>query len=209
MKRIIASLAALLAVFTLKAQTPLAGAVSKLNAAHTAGEYQQLANEFQRLAGAAPDDWLPTYYAAVSNMRLAFLHKDKAMLFADQAEAQIKKAVALVTPAGNKKDLAEVYTVYSFINRARVEADPMSNGRKYGPVAGQQLAQARKADPGNPRALYLDGHIKYQTPAMWGGDKKKAKELFAEALKQFDVKPASDTAPQWGREDCEKAIRVD
>ena len=209
MKKIIASLAALLVMFTAKAQSPLEGVVSRLNTARTAGEYQQLANEFQRLAGAAPNDWLPVYYAAVSNMRLAFLHKDKAMLFADQAETQIRKALELVTPAGNQKDLAEVYTVYSFINRARVEADPMTNGRKYGPAAGQQLAQARKADPGNPRALYLDGHIKYHTPPIWGGDKKKAKELFAAALKQFDQKPSSGVAPQWGREDCEKAIRVD
>ncbi len=209
MKKIIASLAALLVVFTLKAQSPLAGAVSRLNTAHTAGEYQQLANEFQRLAGAEPNDWLPAYYAAVSNMRLAFLNKDKAMLFADQAEAQIQKAVALVTPTGNKKDLAEAQTVHAFVHRARVAANPMSNGRKYGPEAGKLLAQARKADPANPRALYLDGLIKYQTPAMWGGDKQKAKVLFAEALKQFEVKPASDVAPQWGREDCEKAIRVD
>lgn len=211
MKKIIVFMAAaLMTAFTLMAQNPqLEGAVAKLNNAGTTADYQQLANEFQRLAGAAPGEWLPQYYAAVSNMQLAFLNKEKALLYADQAEQQIKKAQALMNSSGNKKDQAEIYTVLSFINRSRVEADPMTNGRKYGPAAGEQLAKAQKLDPANPRALYLEGRIKYQTPAMWGGDKTKAKELFAAAIQQFNVAPASAVAPQWGKADCEKAIRVE
>lgn len=193
--------------FAASAQEPaaqqLATAVSRLNTAHATAEYQQLANQFQRLAAAQPEQWLPVYYAAVANMRIAFLNKEKAMLFSAQAEEQIKQAISLLKKGGgNPKDEAEVYTVYSFIERARVEADPMVNGRKYGPLAGQYLTQARKLDPQNPRALYLDGLIKFQTPAMWGGDKEKAKELFAAALQQFATPPASAVAPQWGQSDC-------
>ncbi|WP_119080839.1 hypothetical protein [Chitinophaga alhagiae] len=210
MKKIIVFIMMLLPVAA-SAQEPaaqqLATAVARLNTAQTGAEYQQLANQFQRLAAASPEQWLPVYYAAVANMRLAFLNKEKAMLFSAQAEAQIKQALGLVKKAGgNPKDASEVYTVYSFIERSRVEADPMVNGRKYGPKAGQYLAQARQLDPQNPRALYLDGLIKFQTPAMWGGDKQKAKELLAAALQQFEAAPASAEAPQWGKTDCKNML---
>lgn len=207
MKQMIALLAVFFMLNTANAQ--LENAVAKLNTAVSIADYQQLANEFGRLAAAEPTQWLPVYYAAYSNTRIAFLQKDpdRAAQFSNLAEEQIKKAEAIVTPGGNQKELAEVYTVYSFMNRSRVEADPMVNGRKYGPTAGAQLTKARQLDPANPRALYLDGLFKFKTPAMWGGDKKKAKELFEQALKQFEVKPASTVAPQWGRADCEKMIQ--
>lgn len=204
----------LIAVFfmlnTVKAQDQqLATAVAKLNTAASIADYQQLANEFGRMAAAEPAQWLPAYYAAYSNTKLAFLQKDaeRGMQFSNLAEEQIKKAEAIVKPGGNQKELAEVYAVYSFMNRSRVEADPMVNGRKYGPTAAAHLNKARQLDPANPRALYLEGLVKFKTPAMWGGDKKKAKELFEQALKQFEVKPASAVAPQWGRADCEKMIK--
>jgi hypothetical protein len=210
MKQMISLIAVFFMLNTVKAQDQqLAAAVAKLNTAASIADYQQLANEFGRLAAAAPTQWLPAYYAAYSNTRIAFLQKDpeRAMQFSNLAEEQIKKAEAIVKPVGDQKELAEVYTVYSFVNRSRVEADPMVNGRKYGPAAGAHLGKARQLDPTNPRALYLDGLVKFKTPAMWGGDKKKAKELFEQALKQFEVKPASAVAPQWGRADCEKMIR--
>jgi hypothetical protein len=207
MKQMIALAAVFFMLNTANAQ--LENAVAKLNTATSISDYQQLANEFGRMAAAEPTQWLPVYYAAYSNAKIAFLQKDpdRAAQFSNLAEEQIKKAEAIVKPGGNQKELAEVYTVYSFINRSRVEADPMVNGRKYGPTAGAQLTKARQLDPTNPRALYLDGLVKFKTPAMWGGDKKKAKELFEQALKQFEVKPASAVAPQWGRADCEKMIQ--
>lgn len=210
MKQMIALLAVVFILNTAQAQDQqLATAVAKLNTAVSIADYQQLANEFGRLAAAEPTQWLHAYYAAYSNAKIAFVQKDpdRAAQFSNLAEEQIKKAEAIVKPGGDQKELAEVYTVYSFINRSRVEADPMVNGRKYGPTAGAQLTKARQLDPANPRALYLDGLIKFKTPAMWGGDKKKAKELLKEALKQFEVKPASTVAPQWGRADCEKMLQ--
>ncbi len=211
MKQVLSLLFVLILTSRVHAQEArLETAVAKLNNAATIGDYQQLANEFTRLSAASPGEWLPIYYAAVSNMKLAFLQKgnpERAMLFSNQAEDQIKKAEEIAKPANNQKDLSEIYCVYSFVNRSRVEADPVTNGRKYGPVAAEQLAKARKLDAANPRALYLDGLIKFQTPPMWGGDKKKAKELFEAAIKQFAQPPASAIAPQWGKKDCEAMLK--
>ncbi|WP_341839771.1 hypothetical protein [Chitinophaga caseinilytica] len=207
MKKITTIVIALFVVFAASAQSPqLEGAVSKLNSARTAADFQDLANTFQRLASADAKSWLPPYYAAVANMKLAFLQKEKAMALSALAEEQIAKAEALV-PAGNAKEMSEIYTVKSFIERSKVEADPMTNGRKFGPIAGKYLAQARKLDPQNPRALYLDGHIKFHTPALWGGDKDKAKALFTEALRHFNEPPASATAPQWGKTECQQMLQ--
>ncbi|MGX5819195.1 hypothetical protein ACWKWU_13410 [Chitinophaga lutea] len=188
------------------AQSPFDQAVARLNSTDTEAGYQELARTFLRLS--ADGQWLPQYYAAVCHMQLAYLRKDKAMAYADLAEKEAQKAESLLPAGATARERSEVYCLQAFIQRARVEADPRSNGRKYGPISGKLLAKARSLDAANPRATYLDGLIKLRTPAMWGGDKTKAKALLSEAKRQFTAQPANASAPQWGARDCEKILNT-
>jgi hypothetical protein len=181
--------------------------ITRLNAAASVSDYQSLANDFTRLSGAYPNEWLGYYYAAYCNTRIAWAYQndgDKIGPWLAPAETQIQKAESLA--GTDNKALSEIYCIKSMIDRAHVFISPMSNGRKYGPSANEWIEKAKKANPDNPRALYLDGWIKYNTPKLWGGDKGKAKELFTLALEK--LKGASDDSsfPHWSKKDCDNFL---
>jgi ribosomal protein S20 len=202
--------AGLLIYTSMPAQDQLRADVIKLDNANTGSDYQELANDFIRIADFKKTDWLPYYYAAFCNAKIGWLKQDdpdNIEPFADKADEQIKKAQSLLDTASQKKELAELYCIKSMINRARVFINPMTYGRKYGPAASQYTKLARKLNPDNPRALYLEGWEKYATPKMWGGDKQKAKELLQEAKQKLDNNSASVNDIHWGRKEVEDLLR--
>lgn len=200
-----------------RAQTPFGQAIAPfVSRAHTAAsvsDYQSLANDFARVTGAYPNEWLGYYYAAYCNVRIAWAYQentDKIEPFAKLAETQIGKAESLAgtdkLAGADNKTLSEIYCIRSMVNRAYVFISPASNGQKYGPLANQYIEKAKKADPDNARAFYLDGWVKYYTPKLWGGDKDKAKELLQQALEKIKATPDSPLFPHWGKSDCETLL---
>jgi hypothetical protein len=170
-------------------------------------DYQSLANDFGRVTGAYPNEWLGHYYAAYCNVRIAWSYQqntDKIEPFAKLAETQIQKAESLA--GADNKALSEIYCVHSMADRAYIFISPLSNGRKYGPIANQYLEKAKKANPDNARAIYLDGWVKYYTPKLWGGDKDKAKELLQQAAEKLKSATSSALFPHWGKTDCDALL---
>jgi len=181
--------------------------VTHAHNAVTVADFQSLANDFARVANAYPTEWLGYYYAAWCNVHIAWAYQqdgDKIEPFAKLAEAQIRKAESLA--GSDNKALSEIYCIWSMVDRAYIFISPMSNGRKYGPVANQYLEKARKANPDNARALYLDAWVKYNTPKLWGGDKDKAKELLQQALTKLQGAASSPNFPHWGKSDCDAML---
>jgi hypothetical protein len=179
-------------------------AVTRLDQAGSVKDYQSLATDFKAIADRQKKDWLPYYYAAFCNAKIGWLYQrdgDKIEPFADEADAEIGKALSLIDTAVQKKALSEIYCVQSMVSRARVFINPMSFGRKYGPAAGRYTQLALKTDTTNPRAYYLAGWEKYATPKLWGGDKKKAKELLEIAQKLLGPASTADVSPRWGRKE--------
>lgn len=188
----------------------LQAAVSKLDKAVAVKEYRQLAIDFVGIAEQQKTNWLAWYYAALCNAKTGWLYQDdgdKIEPFANLATEQGKKALSLLDTARQKKELSEVYCVLSMAERAKVFINPMSYGPKHGPVAGQYVQRAKAADPANARVAYLEGWEKYATPKMWGGDKKKAKELLEQALQQLNAQGTAGTDPHWGKPDVESLLK--
>jgi hypothetical protein len=193
--------------------------VDKLDNTASVAGYQSLANDFTRVSTAYPNEWMGYYYTAYCYARIAWSYQDngeKVEPFARQAETLIRKAESLA--GSDNKALSEIYCVFSMVDRAYIFISPMSNGRTYGPPANQYIEKAKKANPDNARALYLDGWVKYNTPKLWGGDKKAAKELLQQALEKLKASPASPAGstsptgsapaastvfPHWGKADIE------
>jgi hypothetical protein len=184
--------------------------VAKLDNATTANDYQQLSGSFLRIAEAEKTKWLPYYYAAFCNAKTGWLKQDdpdNIETFANKAEEEIKKAQSLLDTSKQKSALSELYCVFSMINRARVFMNPATYGRQYGPLAGQYTALAKKTDPDNPRALYLEGWEKFSTPKLWGGDKTKAKELLTSAKQKLDMNTSPGIEPHWGRQEVDELLK--
>jgi hypothetical protein len=165
-----------------------------------------LSSAFERIADAEKTQWLPYYYAALSQVNAGYFIMngkmgglaDKLDPIADKAELLLNKAEEL------SKENSEIYIVKKMIASLRMVADPMSRYMTYGPVAAEALEMAKKINPENPRAYYLEGQDKLFTPEQFGGSKEEAKKLFELALQKFEsFKPADAIAPHWGRGNTE------
>lgn len=165
---------------------------------------QELANSFERIADAEKSQWLPYYYAALTNVNLGYNHvfaagsmggnAEKSDPLADKAQQLLDKAEAL------SKDNSEIYVVRKMIATLRMMGDVMNRYMLYGPEAITALTIAKRLDPENPRVYMLEGVDQFNTPEQFGGSKDEAKRLLEEAEKKFETyKPASTIHPSWGR----------
>jgi hypothetical protein len=165
-----------------------------------------LSAAFERIADAEKTQWLPYYYAALTQVNAAYglanvgqngVHGGLAQKIdplADKAEALITKADAL------NKDNSEIYVVRKMIASIRMIADPMTRYMTYGPQAQQALETAQKLNPDNPRVYLLQAEDKYFTPEQFGGSKEEGMKLFQEAIKKYDAwKSPTPIDPNWGR----------
>jgi len=202
-KTMISMLVLLLLYYSNFAQTPaLRQAVNKLDNATTVKEYESLEKEFSAMA-ASGKDWLPYYYAAFCDAKIGFLYQDdgeRIEPYSKQGEVQALKALSLLDSTTQKNELAELYTVMSMVYRTKVFINPMTYGRKYGMLSQHFLDKAKGLNPHNPRVLYVEAWVKYNTPKMWGGDKTLAKQLANESLAQLQ-QASDDIHPHWGKKE--------
>jgi hypothetical protein len=184
------------------ANAQMQSAVTKLDDAVSAKDYQQLANDFLHIAQVQKSQWLPYYYAALCNAKIGWLKQntdpDNIEAFADKGDEEIKKTQSLIDTSTQKKELSEIYCVLMMLNQARVFINPETYGPKYGATAFGYIQKAKQANPDNPRMLYLLGWQKFATPKMWGGDKVLAKQLLTEAQQKLQVQASSKIEPRWG-----------
>jgi hypothetical protein len=159
-----------------------------------------LSAAFERIGDAEKTQWLPYYYAALTQVNSAYmmgmenLKADRVDPIADKAEALLNKAEAL------EQNNSEIFIVKKMITSLRMMADPMNRYMTYGPKAAEALQTAKKLNPENPRVLLLEAQDKYFTPEQFGGSKAEAKKLFEEALQKYTVfKPATPLDPVWGK----------
>ena len=185
--------------------------VTRLNNANTTRDYQQLANDFLRIAEVRKTEWLPYYYAAFCNAKVGWLKQnndpDNIEPFANKAEQEINKAQSLIDTVKQQKELSEIYCIKMMLNQARVFINPETYGPKYGPDAFNYTQLAKKANADNPRMLYLLGWQKFATPKMFGGDKSLAKQLLTEAEQKLNAASPTSVEPHWGKKEVEEILK--
>ncbi|MBC7828451.1 MAG: hypothetical protein H7122_11945 [Chitinophagaceae bacterium] len=206
MKKIVVFAVALLATTIVSAQSErylkaMQDNVSTLDVIRTAQGWTEVGNNFQRIADAEKTQWLPYYYAALSNVMTGYFQMPanqspdpaKTDPLADKAEEALNKAEAL------SKDNSEIFLLRKMIATLRLTADPMNRWQTYGPQAAEALQKAKTLNPENPRVYMIEGQDKLYTPEQFGGSKTEAKRLFEEAEKKFgSFKAESAIHPQWG-----------
>ncbi len=175
-------------------------ALKQMEAAKSMEDLQQTANLFERISNAEQTEWLPAYYNALSNIRLAAQamengEADKIGAFSDKAQTALDHCLTLVPKE------SEVYALQGFIFTSRIWADPMNGGAQFSPKAHEAFGKAIAMNPNNPRAYFLRGQLVFYTPEFWGGGPKNAyKDLVAaDELFQKYEKPSS-IHPNWGKE---------
>jgi len=211
MKKISFIIIAILLVASMFAQTSdkfttaMQSKIALMDSAKDVNALKDVSAAFERIGDAEKTQWLPYYYAALSQVNAGnqimsasgvnFSNiSDKTDPYADKAELLLDKAEAL------SKDNSEIFVVKKMLATLRLMGDPMNRYMTYGPEGAQALEKAKKLNPENPRPYVLEGMDKFYTPEQYGGSKEDAKKLFEEALKKYgSFKPESNIHPSWGK----------
>lgn len=185
-----------------KYEAGMARGLEQLKAAKTTDDFTATSAFFERIGDAEKDKWLPYYYAAYANHITGWINpkadKDKV---AEKSKDLIAKADAL--DANN----SELFCLKQMVAIQQLTVDPMARYQSYGAVASNAIAEAKKADPTNPRPYFLDAQYWQNVPEAFGGGKPVAKKLVEKSLELFKTfKPASPLHPDWGKEDAEKLL---
>ena len=162
------------------------------------------ANNFERIATAEKNQWLPYYYAAFCQVNYGFMEQDKSKIdvYADKAAALIQKADSL------SPNNSEISCVKSMIASCHMMVDPMTRWMEYGKVSSENLEAAISQDPANPRPHYLKGQGLKYTPEQFGGGCKTALPEFEKAMAKYNAfKSAGELHPDWGKEQVEKLLK--
>ena len=162
---------------------------------------KDLSAAFERIGDAEKTQWLPYYYAALTQVNAAYNIMSSKQggptvtdAMADKAEQLLNKAEAL------NKDNSDIYLVRKMIANVHMMADPMTRYMQYGPKAQEALQAAKRLNPDNPRVYLLEAEDKFFTPEQYGGSKTEARKLFELAIQKYDAaKPATSIDPTWGR----------
>jgi len=171
--------------------------LQKFASAQTIADWQDLANQFDRIANVEKTEWLPQYYAAQAIIFMSFQEQDKSKVdaYLDNAQKYIDKAMEIA------KNESEIHVLQGMLYQSRIGVDPMGRGQQYSMQAYGSLEKAKELNAENPRIYFLQAQNVLYTPEAFGGGKKNALPIFQQANEKFDkFKPANQLSPNWGKE---------
>ena len=184
----------------------LAATITELNSTGDPAQLKEIVSKLERAAAAVPTDSLPPYYQGYGRMLAVFQGKDKEDVkdkLLDQAEASLAQARKL----GGEE--SELLVLQAYIHQARLGIAPMARSMKYSGLVREALAQAKKANPANPRIYLVEGNNLYFTPKMFGGGADVAKPVFEEAQARYAAfKPANALVPNWGERQLQGRLKA-
>jgi hypothetical protein len=177
--------------------------ITLIDSARSLTDFQNVTNNFERIATAEKSKWLPYYYAAYCYSISSFIDSSlsKKDAYLDKADENLNIADSL------KQDNSEIYTLRGMICQMRLMVNPMERWQKYGPLSSSFLRKAKELDPTNPRPDFLIGQSLLYTPVEFGGGKEVARPILQASLKKYDTfKPESSISPNWGKNLVKNAL---
>jgi hypothetical protein len=207
MKTTILIVAIVMSSFQLQAQNEkftnaMMANIEASKTANTAADFQELANNFERIATAEKAEWTPWYYAAFYNLVLNFQEPDasKKTKYLSLAQQQIESGMK-INPEETELMVLKIMAYYG-----ELAIDP-TNGLSVLGEANELIDRAKTINPGNPRIYLEQAEAIYNMPVEFGGGKDKAMPILLVAREKFDTfVPANQLVPNWGKDRCELLI---
>lgn len=171
--------------------------LQELGQAKTAIDFQNVANNFELIAEAEADKWLPYYYVSYSYLNFIFTGGETKNIdkILDMADGYLEKARQL------SPENSEIEVMQGWIYQGRIQVDPMGRGQQYSGKAAMSFGKAKSLNPDNPRIYFLTGQNVLHTPEMFGGGQEAACPYFQKAKEKYaSFKPETPISPSWGKE---------
>lgn len=167
------------------------------------GKNTEASAQFERIALAEKNSWLPNYYVALVNTTTAFNTKDKEQINLLLTKAQNALDIELVKQQNN----AELLVMQAMIHTAWIAFDPMTNGQKLSGKVMELYGKAQAIAPENPRVVFGKAEFEIGAAKFWKTDTKPMCEQIEKAIGLFATfKPETVFSPKWGLERAKAAL---
>lgn len=177
------------------AQTKFEQGMGKAFALWSEGKPVEAAAMFERIAAAAPGQWLPNYDVALINTTTAFQTKEKQTMEALLSKAQAALDVELAKDPVN----AELLVMQALIHTAWIVADPMNNAAALSGKVIEIYSTAQTIAPDNPRAVFGKAEFEMGGARYFGNDIQPMCKEVDRAIELFaKFKPETALHPKWG-----------
>jgi hypothetical protein len=148
----------------------------------TLADYQEIVNRFDRISKAESQEWLPAYYAGLTNIYMSFVKG----LEGDQRDEYLDKALVYLEEAEViNGETSETVVLRGYIYMAKVSVSPALRGMTLSAKVTGLFEKALAMDPQNPRANLMVGRWKYGTAQFFGSSTDDACAYMQKALSLF------------------------
>jgi hypothetical protein len=171
-----------------------------MDSAKTTGDFQNLANAFERIGDVEKTQWLPYYYAGLALTRIGWMDQK-----ADK-DANAEKIKALCDKAEAIDKNSEILSIRNMAATQQMMVDPQTRWQTYGAEASADLQKGMQMDPNNPRLYYLQGMSLFNTPEQFGGGKDKAKPVFEKSVELYKKQEHKPLYPSWGQDEAKQML---
>lgn len=115
-------------------------------------DFNNLSNQFARIAQVEKEEWLPLYYAAHCKIIMSFMENEdkvKKEAYLDEADIFFENLEKLAPQE------SEVYALKALCYTARLVVDPATRGQEYSMKIQQEAGKSLAINADNPRAQYI------------------------------------------------------
>lgn len=158
-------------------------------------DYQDIANQFERIAAAEKKEWLPNYYAGLTYVYMSFargLEDDARDAYLKIATKHMEAAEAL------SPNNVEIVVLEGYIKMSKVSVSPMLRGPLMSGGVSSLFAKAVKMDPKNPRANLMNGRWKIGMAGFFGSSTEEACAMVNTSIALFESEDQEGITPHWG-----------
>jgi hypothetical protein len=168
-----------------------------MNQAASIEDFQQVANQFDRIANVEKGNWLPAYHAAYVKVMMAAMEQDlqKKDPYLDAAQQNLDAVETM------EHDVVERLALQGFLTMIRMSVDP-ARGMELGMDCGMVVNQAYNMNDQNPRAVLMLAQFNHGSASYMGQDTSESCAMFDEVIKLLDEAESDDSdpfLPNWGR----------
>lgn len=159
------------------------------------GKESEASDNFERIASAEKNNWLPNYYVALINTTAAFQTRDKNKIDVLLTKAQKVLDIELEKAPDNP----ELMVMQAMIYTAWITYDPMTNGMKLSGKVMEIYGKAEKIAPENPRVVFGKAEFEIGGAKYFGTDIKPICAQIDKSIILFaNFKAESPFHPKWG-----------
>jgi len=173
-------------------ETSITDATNYFNQISKEEQYANSLNQFKALSNTFPNEWLPKYYAALVQFKMALLSKGNMDTQADIAIDWINKCKQLQIND-------EILCAESLAYTIKMQVNPAWRWFSYKDRIYGSLQKAKKINPNNPRIYVLEASLQYNLPKLLGGSCEKALPIAKQAEKLLKLEEGKrGYLPSWG-----------